>query len=71
MCSFIIINVSVMAIRFELYNESVMLFSATMKPRDSAVSSTQDCSDRHCLRGCPVLAPKVYTNLPFQPACGA
>ncbi len=59
MCSFIIINVSVISTRFESYNESVMLLSTTMKPRDSAESSVQLCSLRYWRRGCPVLAPNV------------
>src|SRR5262245_34046301 len=69
--SFIIIVVSVMATRFELYSESVMLLMATRKPRESALLSVQVDSDRNWRRGWPELAPNEYTTLPFQPAWGA
>jgi hypothetical protein len=55
--SFIIITVSLIDVRFELNSESDMLLMATRKPRDSAVSSFQFCSERNCRRGWPLDAP--------------
>src|SRR5437879_1406858 len=46
-CSFIIISVSAFRTRFELKSESVRLLSATMKPRDKAVSSAQFRSEQN------------------------
>ena len=60
MCSFIIIRVSVIDTRFEFSDESVMLLTATRKPRLSASSCPAHTWDeRSWRRGCPVAGPNT------------
>ena len=53
-------TVSVIVTRFEFSAESVMLFTATRKPRLSASSCDgQNCEDRSWNRGWPVAGPNT------------